>query len=129
MWCRARHRCQTFSGQETAPGPAQIPPPNPTAAEPDSRRVLSRVGVADHEVALQAPSTGSGWRQYSYGGFGEATPTSARIPAVGNLISRVPYARYVKNLCYNTFTCNAENMGNARRMAWRKLRRTASRSS
>src|SRR5215813_4973535 len=54
----------------TAPGPAQTPPPNPTAAGPDGRRVLSGGGVADHEVTPQAPLTGSGWREHSYGGFG-----------------------------------------------------------
>jgi hypothetical protein len=48
----------------------QTPPPNPTAAEPDGRRVLSWGGVADHEVTPKAPLTGSGWREYSYGGFG-----------------------------------------------------------
>jgi len=52
------------------------PSPNPTAAGPDGRRVLSRVGVADHEVTPKAPWTGSGWRENSYGGFGEATNIS-----------------------------------------------------
>ena len=37
-------------GAVTAPCPAQAPPPNPTAAGPDGRRVLSRGGVADHAV-------------------------------------------------------------------------------
>jgi hypothetical protein len=32
-------------------------------------------GVADHEVTPQAPLTGSGCREYCYGGFGEATHT------------------------------------------------------
>jgi hypothetical protein len=41
------------------PCPAQTPPPNPTAAEPHGRRVLSRVGVADHEVTPVARWTGS----------------------------------------------------------------------
>ena len=50
--------------------PAQTPPPNPTAAGLDGRRVLSRVGVADHEVTPEAPWTGSGWREHSCGGFG-----------------------------------------------------------
>ena len=58
----------------TALCPSQAPPPNPTAAEPDGRRVLSRVGVADHEVTPKAPWTGSGWREYSYGGFGGGHP-------------------------------------------------------
>jgi hypothetical protein len=50
--------------------PAQAPPPNPIAAGPDGRRVLSRVGVADHAVTPEAPWTGSGWHRHSYGGFG-----------------------------------------------------------
>src|SRR5690349_5064864 len=46
------------------------PPPNPTAAGPDGRRVLSRgVGAADHTVTPKAPWTGSGWHEYSSGGF------------------------------------------------------------
>jgi hypothetical protein len=61
-------------GAVTAPCPAQTPPPNPTAAELDGRRVLARVGVADHEVTPQAPLPGSGWRAYSYGGFGGGHP-------------------------------------------------------
>ena len=36
--------------RRAAPCPAQAPPPNPTAAEPDGRRVLSRGGAADHEA-------------------------------------------------------------------------------
>jgi hypothetical protein len=52
----------------------QAPPPNPIAAEPDGRRVLSRGGVADHEVTPRAPLTGSGCREYSYGGFGGGHP-------------------------------------------------------
>jgi hypothetical protein len=63
----------------TAPCPPQAPPPNPTAAEPDGRRVLSRGGAADHEVTPQAPLTGPGWRENSCGGFGEATRTSSRM--------------------------------------------------
>jgi hypothetical protein len=54
--------------------PAQAPPPNPTATGPDGRRVLSRVGAADHAVTPKAPWTGSGWREYSYGGFGGGHP-------------------------------------------------------
>jgi hypothetical protein len=68
----------TASGPAPAWGPrscpAQAPPPNPTAAERDGRRVLSRVGVADHEVTPKALWTGSGWREYSYGGFGGGHP-------------------------------------------------------
>src|SRR6185437_537148 len=41
---------------------SQAPPPNPTAAESDGRRVLSWDGAADHEVTPQAPLTGSGCR-------------------------------------------------------------------
>jgi hypothetical protein len=54
--------------------PAQTPPLNPIAARPHVRRVLSRVGRADHAVTPQAPWTGSGWRGYSYGGFGGGHP-------------------------------------------------------
>ncbi len=54
--------------------PCPDPPPNPTAAGPHGRRVLSRVGAADHAVTPQAPWTGSGWREYSYGGFGGGHP-------------------------------------------------------
>ena len=61
-------------GAVTAPCPFQTPPPNPTAAGPDGRRVLSRGGVADHEVTPQAPLTGSGCREHSYGGFGGGHP-------------------------------------------------------
>ena len=60
--------------------PAQIPPLNPTAAGPDGTRVLSRVGAADHLVTPKAPWTGSGCREYSCGGFGEATYASTRMP-------------------------------------------------
>ena len=69
------------TGEGTAPCPAQTPPPIPAAAEPDGRRVLSRVGLADHAVTPKAPWTGSGWREQSYGGFGEDTHISTRIPA------------------------------------------------
>ena len=61
-------------GDVTAPCLAQAPPPNPAAAEPDGRRVLSRGGAADHEVTPQAPLTGSGCREHSYGGFGGGHP-------------------------------------------------------
>jgi hypothetical protein len=61
-------------GHLAAPCPVQTPPPNSIAAEPDGRRVLSRVGVADHAVTLKAPWTGSGWREYFYGGFGGGHP-------------------------------------------------------
>ena len=66
-------------GAVTAPCPAQAPPFSSelTDAEPDGRRVLSRAGAADHAVTPQAPWTGSGWREHSYGGFGEDTHTSA----------------------------------------------------
>ena len=63
-----------FPGPVTAPCPAQAPSPNSIAAEPDGRRVLSRGGAADHEVTPQAPLTGSGCREHSYGGFGGGHP-------------------------------------------------------
>jgi hypothetical protein len=68
------HRCRVCTGAPTAPLPVQTPPPNPAAAGPDGRRVLSRVGAADHAVTPEAPWTGSGWREYSYGGFGGGHP-------------------------------------------------------
>src|SRR6478752_339647 len=61
-------------GAVTASCPSQAPPPNPIAAEPDGRRVLSGGGVADHAVTPEAPLTGSGCREYSYGGFGGGHP-------------------------------------------------------
>ena len=61
-------------GAVTAPCPAQAPPPNPIAAEPYGRRVLSRGGEADHAVTPKAPLTGSGCREHSYGGFGGGHP-------------------------------------------------------
>jgi hypothetical protein len=71
--CMCSHlRCLLIS----CPGcvPAQTPPLNPIAARPHVRRVLSRVGGADHVVTPKAPWTGSGWRGYSYGGFGGGHP-------------------------------------------------------
>jgi hypothetical protein len=61
-------------GNPAAPCPVPGPSPNPIAAEPDGRRVLSRGGAADHAVTPQAPLTGSGCREYSYGGFGGGDP-------------------------------------------------------
>jgi hypothetical protein len=63
-----------LSGAVAAPCLAQTPPPNPIAAEPDGGRVLSRGGAADHAVTPQAPLTGSGCREHSYGGFGGGHP-------------------------------------------------------
>ena len=42
---------------------------------------LSRVGAADHAVAPQAPWTGSGWREHSTAGSGEATHNSTCMPS------------------------------------------------
>ena len=72
---------------ETALGSARTPPPNPTAAEPNGGRILSGVGVADHEVTPKAPWTGSGWRGHSYGGFGGG---HSPRPAVGRRHSNLP---------------------------------------
>jgi AAA ATPase domain len=47
--CWSWPRLLGLPGAVTAPCPAQAPPPNPIAADPDGRRVLSRGGVADHE--------------------------------------------------------------------------------
>ncbi len=74
----ARHRRRTCHRPGDRAWRYPAPPPNPTAAEPDGRRVLSRVGVADHEVTPEAPWTGSGWREYSYGGFGGGHPSFHR---------------------------------------------------
>jgi len=64
-----------------------LPRPLPRT-RPDGRRVLSRVGAADHAVTPEAPWTGSGWREYSYGGFGGGHPhfhryTGRRKPNLG----------------------------------------------
>jgi hypothetical protein len=89
---RATHRlqsCPTLGGGAlvviTAAGPApehrthhcraQAPPPNPTAAGPDNRRVLSRVGAADHAVTPKAPWTGPAGVDTSMAGSGEAITT------------------------------------------------------
>ena len=83
-------------GPATAPCPAQIPPPNPTAAEPGDGRVLSRPSSRVHEpgtltvaVALRSQTvlTGSGSHRYSYGGFGGGHRTSTRMPTVGSPIA------------------------------------------
>ena len=58
----------------TALLPRPDPSPNQTAAEPDGRRVLSRVGAADHAVTPGALWTGCGWREYSYSRFGGGHP-------------------------------------------------------
>ena len=69
---------------------AQTPPLNPIAARPHVRRVLSRVGGADHAVTPQAPWTGSCWRGYSYGGFGGGHPQF--LPHAPDLVTRrFPY--------------------------------------
>jgi hypothetical protein len=57
----------------TTPCPAQTPPPNPAAAASDGWRVLPRGGVAGHVVTPQAPWTGSGCREHSYGASELAT--------------------------------------------------------
>lgn len=91
------HHYGVCAGAETAPVPCSDLPPNPTAAAPDDGRVLSRVGVADHAVTLKAPWTGSGWREYSYGGFGGGHPrfhphTRNAQPATRFCIVRSPGA-------------------------------------
>jgi hypothetical protein len=65
---------QTRSDRSATSGLPLPASPNPIAARPDGGRVLSRVGVADHAVLPDAPWTGSGWREYSYGGFGGGQP-------------------------------------------------------
>jgi hypothetical protein len=79
-----------FPATRPRPVLSQAPPPNPIAAVPDGRRVLSRVGVADHTVTPKAPWTGSGWREYSYGGFGGGHPhfrPHADLPVTQVLLS------------------------------------------
>jgi hypothetical protein len=68
------------------------PPPDPAAADPDGGRVLSRVGAADHEVTPEAPWTGSGWREYSYGGFGGGHPHFHLCTGGLGITSRSPLA-------------------------------------
>ena len=63
-----------FPATRPRPVLSQAPPPNPIAAEPYGRRVLSRGGAAHHAVTPEAPLTGSGCREYSYGGFGGGHP-------------------------------------------------------
>ena len=65
-----RHHHRAFARRRDRTVPCSGPSPNPTAAEPDGRRVLSRGGGVDHAVTPQAPLTGSGCREHSYGGFG-----------------------------------------------------------
>jgi hypothetical protein len=68
------HRRQACTRASTAP--LSCPGPSP---EPDCCRTLRQAGSvqgrrSDHAVAPQAPWTGSGWREYSYGGFGGGNP-------------------------------------------------------
>src|ERR1035438_3600458 len=80
----ARHRFwDLHQAHRAASRPAQTPPPNPTAAGPDGRRVLSRGGAADHEVTPEAPLTGSGWREHSYGAFGGGHPLAPHNACLG----------------------------------------------
>ena len=44
---------------DAPPGPCPDPAPNPAAAEPDGRRVLSRIGVADHEARPRSYGSGA----------------------------------------------------------------------
>ena len=82
----------TVVAPDSCPGPS----PEPAAAGPGDGRVLSGPSSRAHEpcnstgvVALRSGTglTGSGSHGYSYGGFGEDTHASTRIPAVGNPIS------------------------------------------
>jgi len=71
------------TGEGTAPGPAQTPPPNPTAAGPGDGRVRSRPSSRVHELGSftemvvlrsQTVLTGSGSHRSAYGGFGGGHP-------------------------------------------------------
>jgi hypothetical protein len=70
------HRYRVGTGAPAAPLSVQTSPPDPTAAGPDGRRVLSRVGAADHAVTPKAPWTGSGCMNAPTAGSGEATRLS-----------------------------------------------------
>jgi hypothetical protein len=50
------------------------PSPNPAAAGPDGRRGSVQGRRSRSRSDPQAPQTGSGWRGYSYGGFGGGHP-------------------------------------------------------
>jgi len=100
-------------GAVTAPCSAQTPPPNPIAAESCGSRVLSGGGGADHAVTPQAPLTGSGCREHSYGGFGGGhTHTSTRMPPdlrhTGNMLADAAITRLCGRrlqLCGGRATC------------------------
>jgi hypothetical protein len=51
FWNKITASVTRLTRRDNGPRPvlSQAPPPNPTAAEPDGRRVLSRGGAADHE--------------------------------------------------------------------------------
>jgi hypothetical protein len=62
MWRpRARHCHRTLQRPSDRARPCPDSFPDPTAAELDGRRVLSRVGVTITKVTPKAPWTGSGW--------------------------------------------------------------------
>ena len=63
-------------GEETAPGPA----PNPAVAGTDGRQVLSRVGVADHELTPKAACQVPADVNTATPGSGEATHISTGMP-------------------------------------------------
>jgi hypothetical protein len=50
----------------------------------------------------EAPWTGSGWREYSYGGFGEATHISTCMVTARNQASPIPHCQLGK-LCRSGF--------------------------
>jgi hypothetical protein len=88
QWPR-RKRCRAEHPPDRGPylNLSQDRGPNPIAAEPYGRRVLSRGGGADHEVTPQAPLTGSGCRGHSYGGFGGGHPHFLLHAHAGSLVS------------------------------------------
>jgi hypothetical protein len=73
--------------------PPQTPPRDPTASRPYGRRVLSRVGGADHAVTPEAPWTGSGCRETLLRRVrGRTTHTSTCISALLSSLHTAPLA-------------------------------------
>ena len=63
-----------FPGAVTTPCPVPGPSLKPDCCRTVRQTSSVQVGGADHEVTPQAPWTGTGCREYSYGGFGGGHP-------------------------------------------------------